>query len=114
MEAWHRAVQQAVDCNQPSICKLINHFRLEQDRVEIELERHLSCVNQPEAILVDARLWRLPPVIGCSTTSRMSALFYRRTFVVPSFARMPSEINKFGFMFYTSVLVSIYINSDIY
>jgi len=49
VEAWHRAFQQTVDCNHPSVFKLINHFRLEQDHVEIEIERHLSGVNQPEA-----------------------------------------------------------------
>ncbi|KAL3847168.1 hypothetical protein ACJMK2_018094 [Sinanodonta woodiana] len=49
VEAWHRAFQQTVDCNHPSVYKLINHFRLEQDHIEIELERHLAGVNQPEA-----------------------------------------------------------------
>ena len=41
VEAWHRAFQQTVDCNYPSVYKLTNHFRLEQDHIEIELERHL-------------------------------------------------------------------------
>lgn len=49
VEAWHRAFQQTVDCNHPSVYKLINQFRLEQDHIEIELERHLAGVNQPEA-----------------------------------------------------------------
>ncbi|KAL3877189.1 hypothetical protein ACJMK2_034930 [Sinanodonta woodiana] len=49
VEAWHRAFQQTLDCNHPSVYKLINHFRLEQYHIEIELESHLAGVNQPEA-----------------------------------------------------------------
>ncbi|KAL3854324.1 hypothetical protein ACJMK2_013598 [Sinanodonta woodiana] len=49
VEAWHRAFQQTADCHHPSIFKLINHFRLEQDHVEIKMERHLSGVIQPQA-----------------------------------------------------------------
>ena len=67
MEAWHRASQQMVDCNHPSIFKLINHFHLEQDHVEIEIERHLSGVNQPEAsknkyVQLNRRLQTIIPI----------------------------------------------------
>src|SRR6218665_2866853 len=48
-EVWHRAFQQTEDCNHPSVFKLINHFRVEQANVEIEMEGHLSGVHQPEA-----------------------------------------------------------------
>lgn len=81
VETWHWAFQQMVDCNHPLIFKLINHFHLEQDHVEIEIEQHLACVNQPEAFMVDARLWCLHPLIGRSACAFLSALFCRRSFV---------------------------------
>ncbi|KAL3877823.1 hypothetical protein ACJMK2_035467 [Sinanodonta woodiana] len=49
MEAWHRAFQQRIDCNHPSVFKLINRFRFEQDHVESEIERRQSGGNHPEA-----------------------------------------------------------------
>jgi hypothetical protein len=49
VEAWHRAFQQTIDCHHPSIYRLIDQFRKEQDRVEIDLERFQAGIRQPEA-----------------------------------------------------------------
>jgi hypothetical protein len=78
VEAWHRAFQQTVDCNHPSIFKLINHFRLEQDHVEIEMERHLSGVIQPQAsknkyVQLNRRLQALLP-----TYANVNVMVYLR------------------------------------
>ena len=50
-----------------SVFKLINHFRVEQANVEIEMEHHLSGVPQPEAsknkyVQLNLRLHRILPV----------------------------------------------------
>lgn len=49
VEGWHHAFQQTVDCHHPSIFKLIDQFRKEQDRVEIELQRFRTGIRYPEA-----------------------------------------------------------------
>ncbi|CAK1591269.1 unnamed protein product [Parnassius mnemosyne] len=49
VEGWHHAFQHTVDCHHPCIFKLIDHFRKEQDRVEIELERFRDGFRNPEA-----------------------------------------------------------------
>ncbi|XP_030072563.1 FLYWCH-type zinc finger-containing protein 1 [Microcaecilia unicolor] len=48
VEAWHRSFQQTVDCHHPSIFKLVDHFRREQDRTEIEISRYLAGFRHPE------------------------------------------------------------------
>jgi len=49
VEAWHRAFQQTIDCHHPTIFKLLDQFRKEQDHVEIQLERFNAGIQQPEA-----------------------------------------------------------------
>ena len=49
VEAWHHSFQQTVDCNNPAVFKLIQHFRKEQDQVEIKMERYRAGFRQPEA-----------------------------------------------------------------
>lgn len=66
VEAWHCAFQQTIDCHHPSIYKLIDHFRKEQDYVEIKMERFKVGIRQPEAskakyVLLNQRLQALVP-----------------------------------------------------
>lgn len=49
VKGWHRAFQQTVDCHHPSVFKLIEHFRKEQDMIEIRLARIAAGIVQPEA-----------------------------------------------------------------
>lgn len=49
VEAWHRCFQQTLDCQHPSVFKLIEQFRKEQDHVEIQLERFHGGERRPEA-----------------------------------------------------------------
>ena len=49
VEAWHRSFQQTIDCHHPSVYKLIEHFRQEQDHYELKIERFRSGIRQPEA-----------------------------------------------------------------
>ena len=49
VEAWHRSFQQTEDCHHPSVYKLVDHFRKEQDHVEIMIERYRAGFRQPEA-----------------------------------------------------------------
>jgi len=49
VEAWHRAFQQTLDCHHPSVYKLVDQFRKEQDSVEIAMARFNSGFRQPEA-----------------------------------------------------------------
>ena len=49
VEAWHRSFQQTIDCYHPSVFKLIEQFRKEQDHVEIQLEKYNSGDRQQEA-----------------------------------------------------------------
>lgn len=49
VEGWHRAFQQTVDCHNPSIFKIIEHFRKEQNQMEIQLHRYEAGFRRPEA-----------------------------------------------------------------
>jgi hypothetical protein len=40
VKAWHRSFQRTIDCHHPSLFKLIEQFRKEQDHVEIQLDRY--------------------------------------------------------------------------
>ena len=69
VEAWHRSFQQTVDCQHPSVYKLIEHFRQEQDHFELKIERFLSGFRQPEAskskyVRLNRRLQALVPTYG--------------------------------------------------
>lgn len=69
VEAWHRAFQQTVDCQHPSVYKLVDHFRKEQDHVELLIQRYQSGVRNPEAskskyIQLNRRLQALLPTYG--------------------------------------------------
>jgi hypothetical protein len=46
VEAWHRSFQRTIDCHHPSLFKLIEQFRREQDHVEIQLERYRNGVRR--------------------------------------------------------------------
>ena len=39
IEGWHRAFQNSIACNHPTVYSLINQFRTEQDFVELILQR---------------------------------------------------------------------------
>jgi hypothetical protein len=39
VEAWHNAFQSTVECHHPSVYKLIEQFRHEQDHCELRIER---------------------------------------------------------------------------
>lgn len=49
VEGWHHAFQKTVDCHHPSIFKLIDHFRQEQNTIELFIQRYNSGVRAPEA-----------------------------------------------------------------
>lgn len=49
VEAWHHSFQQTADCQHPSVYKLVDHFRKEQDHFEIILDRYRTGVRKPEA-----------------------------------------------------------------
>lgn len=42
VEAWHLSFQQTVDCHHPSVYKLVEHLRKEQDHTEILIARFLA------------------------------------------------------------------------
>lgn len=59
VEGWHRAFQQTVDCQHPTVLKLVEHFRREQDLTEQRVERFLSGdVSQPASKNKYVRLTR--------------------------------------------------------
>ena len=69
VEAWHQSFQQTVDCHHPSVYKLVDHFRKEQDHVEIMIERIRAGFRQPEAskskyVRLNRRLLALCPTYG--------------------------------------------------
>lgn len=69
VEGWHHAFQQCVDCHHPSIIKLVEHFRKEQDHVEIQMERFKGGVRQPTAskskyVQLSRRLEAIIPAYG--------------------------------------------------
>ena len=49
VEGWHRAFQQTIDCHYPSVYKLIDQFRKEQDRVEIDIQRFYAGIRNAKA-----------------------------------------------------------------
>lgn len=49
VEGWHRAFQQTLNCHHPSVYKLIEQFRKEQDHVEIQLTRLAAGINHPNS-----------------------------------------------------------------
>src|SRR5688572_2718543 len=49
VEAWHQSFQQTVDCHHPSVYKLVEHFRKEQDHCELKVKRYRSGFRQPES-----------------------------------------------------------------
>jgi hypothetical protein len=66
VEAWHQSFQQTVDCHYPSVYKLVDDFRKEQDPVEIMIERYRAGFRQPEAskskyVRLNRRLLALVP-----------------------------------------------------
>jgi len=69
VEAWHRSFQQTADCHHPSVYKLVDQFRKEQDHVEQMVERFRSGYRQPEAskskyMKLNRRLMALTPTYG--------------------------------------------------
>ncbi|GBM47595.1 hypothetical protein AVEN_77035-1 [Araneus ventricosus] len=50
LEGWHRAFQQTVDCHHPSVYKLIDHFRKEQDIAKIRITRLAAGIRKLDAI----------------------------------------------------------------
>jgi len=67
VEAWHRSFQQTADCHHPSVYKLVDQFRKEQDHVEQMVERFRSGYRQPEAskskyMKLNRRLMALTPI----------------------------------------------------
>lgn len=69
VEAWHRSFQQTVDCHHPSVYKLIEHFRQEQDHYELKIERFRAGFRQPESskskyVRLNRRLKALVPTYG--------------------------------------------------
>ena len=69
VEAWHRAFQQTVDCQHPSVYKLIEQFRQEQDHYELKIKRFHTGIRRPEAsklkyIRLNRRLQALVPTYG--------------------------------------------------
>lgn len=69
VEAWHHAFQKTVDCHHPSVYKLVDHFRKEQDHVEILVERFRAGFRQPETsktkyMRLNRRLQALVPSYG--------------------------------------------------
>jgi len=49
VKVWHRSFQETVDCSHPTVFKLIQRFRKEQDHVEIKMERFQAGFRQPVA-----------------------------------------------------------------
>jgi hypothetical protein len=69
VEAWHRSFQQTADCHHPSVFKIVDHFRKEQDHVELMIERFRAGFRQPEAskskyVRLNRRLMALVPTYG--------------------------------------------------
>ena len=69
VEAWHHAFQKTVDCHDPSVYELVDHFRKEQDHVEILVERFQAGFRQPETsktkyMRLNRRLQALVPSYG--------------------------------------------------
>ena len=69
VEGWHGAFQQCVDCHHPSIRKIIDHFRKEQDHVEIDLQRYRDGIQHPVAtktkyIQLNRRFEAILPMYG--------------------------------------------------
>ncbi|XP_059147899.1 uncharacterized protein LOC131935505 [Physella acuta] len=69
VEGWHRAFQQCVDCHHPSIYKIVEHFRKEQDHVEIQLQRIRDGVQWPTSskskyVQLNRRLESILPMYG--------------------------------------------------
>jgi len=49
VEGWHRAFQQSIDCLHSSVYKLIDTFRKEQHRVEIDIQRFHAGIRNAKA-----------------------------------------------------------------
>ena len=49
IEGWHRSFQQTINCHHPSVCKLIEYLRREQDWTEQRLDRNRLGEEQPVA-----------------------------------------------------------------
>ncbi|KAB0796844.1 hypothetical protein PPYR_10905 [Photinus pyralis] len=49
VEGWHRAFQQTLNCHHPSVYKLIDQFKKEQDHVEILHTRITAGIQHPES-----------------------------------------------------------------
>jgi len=56
MEGWHRAFQQTIKCHHPSVYKLIDQFRKEQERVEIDIRFHARIRNAKASKLNNIQL----------------------------------------------------------
>src|SRR5277367_4149425 len=69
VEGWHHAFQNSIDCDHPSVYKLIENFKKEQDHVEILLERydqgHRNAASPKSSYAkVTRRLLNLLPTYG--------------------------------------------------
>ena len=69
VEAWHRAFQQTIDGDHPSVYKLVEQFRREQDHYELKIERFQAGFRHPEAskakyVRLNRRLQALVPTYG--------------------------------------------------
>ena len=49
VEAWHRSFQQTIDGEHPSVYKLVEQFRREQDHYELKIEKFRAGIRHPEA-----------------------------------------------------------------
>lgn len=72
VEAWHRSFQQTINNVHPSVYKLLEQFRQEQDHVEIKIERSRLGFKRPTAskskyIKLNERLQELMPLYGSIT-----------------------------------------------
>jgi hypothetical protein len=69
VEGWHRGFQQCVDCHHPAIHKIIDHFRKEQDHVEVEMKGFRAEIQHPVAlktkyVQLNRRLEAILPMYG--------------------------------------------------
>ena len=69
VEAWHSSSKQIQDCHHPSVYKLVEHFRKEQDYNELKIEMIRCGEKQPvaskaEYVKLNRRLQDLVPTYG--------------------------------------------------